>query len=148
MVCAAVGAPWAADFFGFVLQLQHCRVPYWVNVDTNLINFSIQNKFVTKENQELSSIFIEVYSYTDKHYSKRPWILEDETGEHQYQGQTEDPPATYYSLTLKGKDMIAVQVGSWYNFSKIAQYKQLTLEEAEEKMNRRRSASGYERWMM
>ncbi|XP_066388392.1 transcription initiation factor IIF subunit alpha-like isoform X2 [Miscanthus floridulus] len=85
----------------------------------------------------------------DKHYSKRPWILEDETGEHQYQGQTEDPPATYYSLTLKGKDMIAVQVGSWYNFSKIAQYKQLTLEEAEEKMNRRRSsASGYERWMM
>lgn len=36
-----------------------------------------------------------------------------------------------------------------YNFSKIAQYKQLTLEEAEEKMNRRRSsASGYERWMM
>ncbi|CAD6202925.1 unnamed protein product [Miscanthus lutarioriparius] len=85
----------------------------------------------------------------DKHYSKRPWILEDETGEHQYQGQTEDPPATYYSLTLKGKDMIAVQVGSWYNFSKIAQYKQLTLEEAEEKMNRRRSSAfGYERWMM
>jgi transcription initiation factor TFIIF subunit alpha len=36
-----------------------------------------------------------------------------------------------------------------YNFSKIAQYKQLTLEEAEEKMNRRgSSASGYERWMM
>ncbi|PWZ06813.1 Transcription initiation factor IIF subunit alpha [Zea mays] len=85
----------------------------------------------------------------DMHYSKRPWILEDETGEHQYQGQTEDPPATYYSLTQKGNDMIAVQVGSWYNFSKIAQYKQLTLEEAEEKMNRRRSsASGYERWMM
>ncbi|XP_021313246.1 transcription initiation factor IIF subunit alpha isoform X1 [Sorghum bicolor] len=85
----------------------------------------------------------------DRHYSKRPWILEDETGEHQYQGQTEDPPATYYSLTLKGNDMIAVQVGPWYNFSKIAQYKQLTLEEAEEKMNRRRSsASGYERWMM
>jgi transcription initiation factor TFIIF subunit alpha len=39
--------------------------------------------------------------------------------------------------------------GLRYNFSKIAQYKQLTLEEAEEKMNRRRnSASGYERWMM
>jgi transcription initiation factor TFIIF subunit alpha len=36
-----------------------------------------------------------------------------------------------------------------YNFSKIAQYKQLTLEEAEEKMNKRKtSATGYERWMM
>ena len=36
-----------------------------------------------------------------------------------------------------------------YNFNKVAQYKQLTLEEAEEKMkNRRRTADGYERWMM
>lgn len=36
-----------------------------------------------------------------------------------------------------------------YNFTKIAQYKQLTLEEAEEKMNKRRTnATGYERWMM
>lgn len=36
-----------------------------------------------------------------------------------------------------------------YNFNKVAQYKQLTLEEAEEKMkNRRRTADGYQRWMM
>lgn len=36
-----------------------------------------------------------------------------------------------------------------YNFNKVAQYKQLTLEEAEEKMkNRRKSAEGYQRWMM
>lgn len=36
-----------------------------------------------------------------------------------------------------------------YNFNKVAQYKQLTLEEAEEKMNnRKRTADGYERWMM
>lgn len=36
-----------------------------------------------------------------------------------------------------------------YNFSKISQYKQLTLEQAEEKMSRRRStATGYGRWMM
>ena len=48
----------------------------------------------------------------EKHYSRRPWILEDETGEHQYQGQIEDPPATYYSLTLKGKEITAVPVGS------------------------------------
>ncbi|OEL38016.1 Transcription initiation factor IIF subunit alpha [Dichanthelium oligosanthes] len=85
----------------------------------------------------------------EKYYSRRPWILEDKTGEHQYQSQIEDPPATYYSLTLKGKEITAVPVGSWYNFSKVAQYKQLTLEEAEEMMNRRRSsASGHERWLM
>lgn len=36
-----------------------------------------------------------------------------------------------------------------YNFNKVAQYKQLTLEEAEEKMkNRRKTADGYQRWMM
>ena len=36
-----------------------------------------------------------------------------------------------------------------YNFNKVAHYKQLTLEEAEEKMkNRRKTADGYERWMM
>ncbi|CAL4913566.1 unnamed protein product [Urochloa decumbens] len=82
----------------------------------------------------------------EKYYNRRPWILEDETGEHQYQGQTEDLQATYYSLTPKGKDVLtAVPVGSWYNFGKVAQYKQLTLEEAEEKMNKRRSsASGCE----
>ncbi|PAN50584.1 hypothetical protein PAHAL_9G530100 [Panicum hallii] len=85
----------------------------------------------------------------EKYYSRRPWFLEDEICEHQYQGQIEDSPATYYSLTLKGKEITAVPVGSWYNFSKVAQYKQLTLEEAEEKMNRRRnSAFGYERWLM
>ncbi|GJM91721.1 hypothetical protein PR202_ga08127 [Eleusine coracana subsp. coracana] len=62
-------------------------------------------------------------------YNRKPWILEDETGQYQYQGYLES----------------AVM----YNFSKIAQYKQLTLEEAEEKMNKRKtSATGYERWMM
>nr|KAJ0206154.1 hypothetical protein LSAT_V11C500252590 [Lactuca sativa] len=36
-----------------------------------------------------------------------------------------------------------------YNFNKVAQYKQLTLEEAEEKIkNRRKTVDGYERWMM
>lgn len=44
---------------------------------------------------------------------------------------------------------IFVQFNFRYNFNKVAQYKQLTLEEAEEKMkNRRRTADGYERWMM
>lgn len=36
-----------------------------------------------------------------------------------------------------------------YNFNKVAHYKQLTLEEAEEQMkNRRKTADGYQRWMM
>lgn len=36
-----------------------------------------------------------------------------------------------------------------FNFNKVAQYKQFTLEEAEEKMNSRKKAQhGYERWMM
>ncbi|XP_044377998.1 transcription initiation factor IIF subunit alpha isoform X1 [Aegilops tauschii subsp. strangulata] len=88
----------------------------------------------------------------EKYYNRKPWILEDDTGEHQYQSKLEasqSATATYYLLIRRGKEFDAVPVGSWYNFSKIAQYKQLTLEEAEEKMNKRRSsATGYERWMM
>ncbi|KAM0898826.1 hypothetical protein ACQ4PT_021679 [Festuca glaucescens] len=91
-------------------------------------------------------------SMREKYYNRKPWILEDETGEHQYQCQLEasqSATATYYLLMMHGKEFHAVPVGSWYDFSKIAQYKQLTLEEAEEQMKRRRSrATGYERWMM
>ncbi|CAH9148849.1 unnamed protein product [Cuscuta epithymum] len=50
---------------------------------------------------------------------------------------------------LQGREFVAIPAGSWYNFNKVAQYKQLTLEEAEEKMNnRRKTADGYQRWMM
>ncbi|KAK8946665.1 Transcription initiation factor IIF subunit alpha [Platanthera zijinensis] len=80
----------------------------------------------------------------------KPWVLEDETGQHQYQGQLEgSQSATYYLLVMHGREFVAIPAGSWYNFNKIAQYKQLTLEEAEEKMNKRKhNATGYERWMM
>ncbi|XP_037404783.1 transcription initiation factor IIF subunit alpha isoform X1 [Triticum dicoccoides] len=85
-------------------------------------------------------------------YNRKPWILEDETGQYQFQGHMEgsqSATATYYLLMLHGKEFHAFPAGSWYNFSKVAQYKQLTLEEAEEKMNKRKtSATGYERWMM
>ncbi|KAM0869104.1 hypothetical protein ACQ4PT_040895 [Festuca glaucescens] len=91
-------------------------------------------------------------SMREKYYNRKPWILEDETGEHRYQSQLEASQSatpTYYLLMMHGKEFHAVPVGSWYNFSKIAQYKQLTLEEAEEKMKRRRSSTtGYGRWMM
>ncbi|XP_058197642.1 transcription initiation factor IIF subunit alpha isoform X3 [Rhododendron vialii] len=83
-------------------------------------------------------------------YKNKPWLLEDETGQFQYHGQLEGAQsATYYLLMLQGKEFAAIPAGSWYNFNKVAQYKQLTLEEAEEKMkNRRKTADGYQRWMM
>ncbi|KAL0553892.1 hypothetical protein IC582_007796 [Cucumis melo] len=83
-------------------------------------------------------------------YKNRPWLLEDETGQFQFQGHLEgSQSATYYLLVLQGKEFTAIPAGSWYNFNKVAQYKQLTLEEAEEKMkNRKKTADGYERWMM
>uniref|UniRef100_A0A0E0KBC7 Transcription initiation factor IIF subunit alpha n=1 Tax=Oryza punctata TaxID=4537 RepID=A0A0E0KBC7_ORYPU len=84
--------------------------------------------------------------------NRKSCILEDDTGEYQYQGQIQglqSAASTYYLLMMHGKDVHAVPAGSWYNFSKISQYKQLTLEEAEEKMSRRRStATGYGLWMM
>ncbi|KAF6144959.1 hypothetical protein GIB67_013310 [Kingdonia uniflora] len=83
-------------------------------------------------------------------YKNKPWLLEDEAGQSQYHGLLEGTQsATYYLLMLQGKEFQAIPAGSWYNFSKVAQYKQLTLEEAEEKIkNRRKNAEGYERWMM
>ncbi|XVF27991.1 hypothetical protein REPUB_Repub14bG0157300 [Reevesia pubescens] len=83
-------------------------------------------------------------------YKNKPWLLEDETGQAQYHGHLEgSQSATYYLLMMQGKEFVAIPAGSWYNFNKVAQYKQLTLEEAEEKMkNRRKTADGYERWMM
>ncbi|KAH9749783.1 hypothetical protein WN944_012635 [Citrus x changshan-huyou] len=83
-------------------------------------------------------------------YKNKPWMLEDETGQAQYQGHLEgSQSATYYLLVMHSKEFVAIPAGSWYNFNKVAQYKQLTLEEAEEKMkNRRKTADGYERWMM
>ncbi|KAH7545291.1 hypothetical protein FEM48_Zijuj01G0078100 [Ziziphus jujuba var. spinosa] len=83
-------------------------------------------------------------------YKNKPWLLEDETGQYQYQGQLEGAQsATYYLLIKQGKEFAAIPAASWYNFNKVAQYKQLTLEEAEEKMkNRKKTADGYQRWMM
>lgn len=53
------------------------------------------------------------------------------------------------SLYLSLISFLIVILFGRYNFNKVAQYKQLTLEEAEEKMkNRRKTADGYERWMM
>ncbi|KAK7412712.1 hypothetical protein VNO78_04278 [Psophocarpus tetragonolobus] len=83
-------------------------------------------------------------------FKNKPWLLEDETGQSQFQGHLEgSQSATYYLLMKERKEFVAIPAGSWYNFNKVAQYKQLTLEEAEEKMkNRKKTADGYQRWMM
>ncbi|KAL2634215.1 hypothetical protein R1flu_005694 [Riccia fluitans] len=83
-------------------------------------------------------------------FKAKPWIMEDDIGVQQFIGQLEGgQQATYYLLIMSGTDFQALPAGSWYNFHKVAQYKQLTLEEAEEQMkNRRKTADGYQRWMM
>ncbi|GAA0159346.1 general transcription factor [Lithospermum erythrorhizon] len=115
---------------------------------TGLPNFSKKN-----ENQwSLQKEGLQGRQITDtlrEKFKNKPWLLEDETGS-QYHGPLEgSQSATYYLLMLQGREFVAIPAGSWYNFNKVAQYKQLTLEEAEEKMkNRRKTADGYERWMM
>lgn len=118
---------------------------------TGLPNFSkkksAENKWTLQkeglQNRQISDALKEKFK-------NKPWMLEDETGQSQYQGHLEGAQsATYYLLVLQGKEFAAIPAGSWYNFNKVAQYKQLTLEEAEEKMkNRRKFVDGYERWMM
>lgn len=52
---------------------------------------------------------------TQEKYKNKPWILEDETGQHQFQGQLEGAQsATYYLLMLHGKEFTALPAGSWY----------------------------------
>ena len=49
-------------------------------------------------------------------YNRKPWILEDETGQYQYQGQMEgsqSATATYYLLMRHGKEFNAYPAGSW-----------------------------------
>ncbi|KAE8689676.1 Transcription initiation factor IIF subunit alpha [Hibiscus syriacus] len=54
-------------------------------------------------------------------YRSKPWLLEDETGQAQYQGQREgSQSATYYVLMMQGKQFVAIPAG----------------------------LDGYERWMM
>uniref|UniRef100_A0A452Y9R1 Transcription initiation factor IIF subunit alpha n=3 Tax=Aegilops tauschii TaxID=37682 RepID=A0A452Y9R1_AEGTS len=49
-------------------------------------------------------------------YNRKPWILEDETGQYQFQGHMEgsqSATATYYLLMLHGKEFHAFPAGSW-----------------------------------
>ncbi|PRQ25922.1 putative transcription initiation factor IIF, alpha subunit [Rosa chinensis] len=66
-----------------------------------------------------------------------------------YQGDPEELSAAYYLLMLEGKEISAIPAGSWYVVYSVAQYKQFTLEEAEDKMNsRKKKQYEHERWIM
>lgn len=44
-------------------------------------------------------------------------MLEDETGQAQYQGHLEgSQSATYYLLMMQGKEFVAIPAGSWYEW--------------------------------
>lgn len=59
--------------------------------------------------------FIIVGFYFQDKYKNKPWLLEDETGQAQYQGQLEgSQSATYYLLMMQGKEFVAIPAGSWY----------------------------------
>lgn len=47
-------------------------------------------------------------------YKNKPWLLEDETGQYQFQGQLEGAQsATYYLLVMHGKEFVAIPASSW-----------------------------------
>lgn len=52
-------------------------------------------------------------------YKNKPWILENETGQHQFQGQLEGAHSeAYYLLIMQGKEFVAMPAGSWYAFER------------------------------
>lgn len=54
-------------------------------------------------------------SVNQEKFKNKPWLLEDETGQHQYSGQLEGTQsATYYLLMMQGKEFVATPAGSWY----------------------------------
>ncbi|KAL5224988.1 hypothetical protein ABZP36_011627, partial [Zizania latifolia] len=126
----------------------------------NLIReYNVRATATTDKSFSIARFVTGLPPFSKKKSAENKWPLHKEglqgrqlTENMRYQGQMEGSQsaiATYYLLMMHGKEFHAYPAGSWYNFSKIAQYKQLTLEEAEEKMSKRKtSATGYERWMM
>ncbi|CAI5983343.1 unnamed protein product [Closterium sp. NIES-64] len=80
----------------------------------------------------------------------RPLLLEDDTGQASYVGHMEGgwQHSAYYLLVMHGKEFVAIPASQWYAFGKQAQYKTLTLEEAELCMqSKRRKADGFRKWL-
>ncbi|GAB2301030.1 hypothetical protein Dimus_035066 [Dionaea muscipula] len=49
---------------------------------------------------------------------------------------------------MQGREFVAIPAGSWYNFNKVAQYRQLTIDEAEEMLKNRSKHTEQSRWIM
>ncbi|MCO5556545.1 hypothetical protein L7F22_010094 [Adiantum nelumboides] len=83
-------------------------------------------------------------------YERKSWLLKDGQRKQSLQGLLEGgQQASYYLLVVHGKDILVKPAGPWYTFRKVTEYKQFTLEEAEERMKKRRkTADDYQRWLM
>ncbi|KAI5185793.1 hypothetical protein NEHOM01_1070 [Nematocida homosporus] len=76
-----------------------------------------------------------------------PWLLEDSeqrafVGHPMQTRITEDYPCTYYAMVQEKNEIKFYRIRKWYKFSPKIQYETLTLEEAEEKMQRRFKDTG------
>lgn len=73
---------------------------------------------------------------------KTPWLLEDSeqrafVGKYVQTKITEDHKSTYYAMVRDKHEIRLYRVHKWYKFSPKIQYETLTLEEAEEKIQKR-----------
>ena len=77
---------------------------------------------------------------------RHPWILEDFDGKNVYQGTLEGGQAnTYVFLKLSADGFDVIPVSKFYRFASRARYTTLSLDEAEEKMSKRKTLP---RWFM
>lgn len=81
---------------------------------------------------------------------KIPWLLQD-SEQRAFVGRktqikiTEDSKSAYYAMIKDKNDIKLYKVSKWYKFSPKIQYETLTLEEAEEKMQRKTKESTTEK---
>lgn len=51
-------------------------------------------------------------------YKGKSWILEDDLGQQQFQGQLEGgQQATYFILMMHGQEFLAFPAGAWYGWA-------------------------------
>ncbi|KAJ4899767.1 Transcription initiation factor IIF subunit alpha [Raphanus sativus] len=74
---------------------------------------------------------------------KEVCTLENESGDVRFDGSLKRPESTYYALIAEKGEFVAVPVTYWYEMTKVVavpEERQLTLEQAEERMEARRRA--------
>ncbi|KAJ2869905.1 transcription factor IIF subunit tfg1 [Coemansia aciculifera] len=79
----------------------------------------------------------------------RPWVLEDDDEREVWTGSLEGgQSSTYVLFVLTDDGFKVVPVDRWYKFTPKLKYKTLTLDEAEEELNRARKSEAQDRWIM